>query len=101
MKCADRQTRNDMIAQLSDDDKSALILYATWDKTEANNRGALNREIISVAAKTYNNNLLAGNCQQQFSNLKSHDQLNEDNYAALVNSGTPLGTMIGSFLGMD
>ena len=101
MKCTDRQTRNDMIAQLNDDDKSALILYATWDKTEAGGRGNLNREIIVTAAQTYNNNLLAGSCQQQFSNLKSHDQLNEDNYAALVNSGTPLGTMIGSFLGMD
>lgn len=101
MRCTDRQTRNDMIAQLSDDDKSALILYATWDKTEAGGRGDLNREIIAVAAQTYNNNLLAGQYQQQFTNLKSLDQMNEDNYAALVNSGTPLGTMIGSFLGMD
>ena len=101
MKCSDRQTRNDMIAKLSDDDKSALILYATWDKTETNGKGNLNREIITVAAQNYNNNLLTGNCQQQFSNLKSHDQLNEDNYSALVNSGTSLGTMIGSFLGMD
>lgn len=102
LKCADRQTRNDMIAQLSDDDKSLLILYATWDKTEANGRGNINREIITVAAQTYNNNLLVpANCQQQFATLKSHDQLNDDNYSVLVNSGTSLGTMIGSFLGMD
>lgn len=101
MKCTDRQTRNDMIAQLSDDEKSALIVFATWDKDESNGRGTFNREIIVATAQAYANNLLTGSYQQQFANLKSHDEMNEDNYAALVNSNTPLGTMIGSFLGMD
>ena len=101
LKCKDRQTRNNMIAQLSDDEKSALILYATWDKDETNGKGVINREIIAVAAQYYKTNLLTGSYQQQFANLKSHDEMNEDNYATLVNSGTPLGSMIGSFLGMD
>lgn len=99
MNCTDRQTRNNMIAQLSDDDKSAVILYATWDKDETNGHGDLNREIITVTAQNFGKNLLTSTYQQQFSNLKNHDEMNEDNYTALINSNTALGQMIRGFLG--
>lgn len=101
LKCTDRQTRNDMISQLSDDDKSSLIVYATWNKDESNGKGVANREILLAAVQSFPNNMLSSNYMQDFANLKSHDEMNVDNYTALVTSGTALGDMIKNFLGAD
>lgn len=93
MKCTDRQTRDTMIANLSEDDKSAVLLYAVWEK------GVDNSDLIEAIAKKFTGQLLTNNYQPQFSNLKSHDELDTDNYTALINSGTTLGTMIRNILG--
>ena len=93
MKCNDRQTRDTMISNLSEDDKSAVILYAVWEK------GVDNSYLIQAVAQKFTGQLLTSNYQPQFSNLKSHDELDADNYAALINSGTTIGTMIRNILG--
>lgn len=93
MKCADRQTRNDMIANLSDDDKSAVLLYAVWEK------GVDNSDLIEAVATQFTGQLLTQTYQPQFTSLKSHDELDADNYAALINSGTNIGNMIKAILG--
>ena len=67
MKCTDRQTRDAMIANLSEDDKSAVLLYAVWEK------GVDNSDLIEAVAKKFTGQLLTSNYQPQFSNLKSHD----------------------------
>lgn len=93
MKCTDRQTRDTMIENLSEEDKSAVILYAVWEK------GVDNSDLITSIAQRYKGQFLAGNYQVQFSTLKSHDELDADNYSALINSGTTLGSIMRSILG--
>ena len=93
MKCTDRQTRDTMLTNMSDDDKSAVLVYAVYEK------GVDNSDLIQAVAQKFTGQLLTGNYQPQFSNLKSHDELDADNYAALVNSGTTIGTMIRAILG--
>lgn len=93
MRCGDRQTRDVMIQNLSDELKSAVLLYAVWEK------GVDNSDLIATVARNYSGQFLTGDCQPQFSNLKSHDELDADNYAALINSQTTLGTMIRNILG--
>lgn len=93
MNCQDRQTRDDMIANLSDDDKSAILVYATWEK------GVDNSELIETVASKFSGQLLTANYQPQFSKLKSNDELDTDNYAALINSNTAIGIMIRNILG--
>ena len=93
LKCTDRQTRDTMIQNMTDDVKSSVILYAVYEK------GVDNADLITTVAKHYSGQFLTGDYQPQFSNLKSHDELDPDNYAALVNSGTTLGTMIRNILG--
>lgn len=93
MKCTDRQTRNDMIANLSDDDKSAVLVYAVWEKNNDNS------DLIEAVATNFTNQLLTADYQKQFSALKCHDELDADNYSALINSGTNIGDMIRAILG--
>lgn len=93
MSCADRQTRDTMIDNMSDEEKSEAILYAVYEK------GVDNSDIIQTIAGRFNNQVLSGDYQPQFSNLKSHDELDTDNYNALITSGTPLGTMMRNILG--
>ena len=93
MNCADRQTRDTMIDNMSDEEKSEAILYAVYEKNTDNS------DIIQTLAGRFNSQVLTGDYQPQFSNLKSHDELDADNYNALITSGTPLGTMIRNILG--
>ena len=93
LKCTDRQTRDNMLANLSDDEKSAVILYAVWE------HGVDNSDLIGSVARQYSGNLLSGGIQPQFTTLKSNDELDPDNYAALVTSGTTLGNMIHAVCG--
>jgi hypothetical protein len=82
-----------MLANMSDEDKSAVLLYAVWEKNKDNS------DLINAVAKQFSGQFLTGDYQPQFSSLKSHDELDADNYAALINSGTVLGTMIRNILG--
>lgn len=91
-KCADRQTRDEMINNMSDDDKSAVILYATYEDKD-------NADLIHAVVSQFNQPLLTGDYQAQLGNLKNHDKLNADNYAALINSGTTLADMLKRILG--
>lgn len=91
-KCKDRQTRDDMIRNLSDEEKSAVLLYAIWEDKD-------NADLINTVAQMYPNPLFMGDDQPQIANLKSHDELNVDNYAALLNTSTPLGDMMRRILG--
>lgn len=93
MKCTDRQTRDTMLDNMSEEDKSAVLLYAVWEK------GVDNSDLICSIANHYKGQFLTGNYQVQFSTLKSHDELDTDNYAALINSGTQLGMTMRSILG--
>lgn len=92
-KCADRQTRDTMIANMTDDDKSEVLLYATYEK------GTDNSDLITAVASKFGGQCLTKDYMPQFSALKSHDELDADNYAALINSGTALGEMIKNVLG--
>lgn len=91
-KCKDRQTRDDMIRNMSEEDKSAVLLYAIWEDKD-------NTDLIKSVANAYNGCLFMGDDQPQIANLKSHDELNVDNYAALINTGTQLGDMMKRILG--
>ncbi|MBO5435437.1 AAA family ATPase [bacterium] len=93
LKCSDRQTRDTMLQSLSDDDKSAVLVYAVWEK------GVDNSDIICAVAQQYGGQLLTGDYQPQFTKLKSNDELDADNYAALINSNTTIGTMMRNILG--
>lgn len=93
LKCTDRQTRDTMIRNLSDEDKSAVLIYAVWEK------GVNNADLIQAVAQHYTGQFFVGDYQPQFSNLKSHDELDADNYAALINSNTTIGTMMRNILG--
>ncbi len=92
-KCQDRQTRDAMIDNLSDDDKSAILLYTVWEK------GVDNSDLIQSVAQRYSQPVLTNQYQPQFSTLKSHDELDADNYNALITSNTQLGTMMRNILG--
>ena len=92
-RCTDRQTRDEMIDQLSDEEKSALLVYTVWEKNVDNS------DLIKTIAQHFNGQLLTGDYQPQFSTLKAHDELNVDNYTALITSDTPIGTMIRNILG--
>jgi len=78
---------------MTDEEKSSAILYAVYEKN------ADNSDIIQTLAGRFGGQVLTGDYQPQFSNLKSHDELDADNYNALITSGTPLGTMIRNILG--
>lgn len=91
-KCTDRQTRDDMIRQMSDDDKSAVLLYAVYEDKD-------NTDLINAVVSQFNQPLLTGGYQPQLANLKTHDKLNADNYAALINSGTQFADMLKNILG--
>jgi hypothetical protein len=91
-KCADRQTRDDMIRNMTDDEKSAVLLYAVWEPKD-------NADLIEAIAQNYTQALLTGAYQPQFTNLKSHDELNVDNYAALINTNTQIGATMKAVLG--
>lgn len=92
LRCADRQTRNNMFAQMSDDDISAVITYAVYDSRN-------NADLITDLARHFNGNLLTPAYMPNFSTLKAKDALNPDNYMALINSGTELGKMMQCTLG--
>jgi hypothetical protein len=85
LKCQDRQTRDTMISNLSDDDKSAVILYALWEKNKDNS------ELIATVAAQFDKPMLTGGLAAQLTKLKGADALDADNYAALITSGTTLG----------
>lgn len=93
LKCNDRQTRDTMLANMSDIDKSAVLLYAVWEK------GVDNSDLITAVAQRYTGQLLTNEYQPQFSNLKAHDELDADNYSALISSNTPIGIMMRNILG--
>lgn len=93
MRCTDRQTRDTMLDNMSDEDKSAILVYALWEK------GVDNTDLITTVAQHFGGSILAGEYQPQLTNLKSHDELDVDNYAAFINSGTTVGTMMRNILG--
>lgn len=92
-KCTDRQTRDSMIANMSDDERSEVLLYAVYEK------GKDNSDLINSVASKFGGQCLTKDFQPQFSALKAHDELDNDNYTALINSGTPLGNMMRNILG--
>ncbi len=98
---SDRTTRDNMIANLSDEEKSELLLYTVYDTDEAKGRGKINREIIQTAAMTFKGTSLTAPYNTQFSALKSADQLNADNYAALVQTKSNLANTIMQLLGTE
>lgn len=92
LRCTDRTTRDNMLNQMSDDDKSAVILYAVWESSD-------NTDLITSIANNFNGNMLTQPYMVNFAKLKSNDMLNQDNYTALIQSQTPLATMIYNTLG--
>ena len=92
-RCADRQTRDSMIARLSDREKSEIILYACYEK------GVNNADLINAVMTHFSGNVLSDGLSPQFCNLKSHDQLDPDNYAALIATGTTLAVTMKAMLG--
>ena len=86
--CADRDTRCTMIDNMSDEEKSAAILYAVYEKNVDNS------DLIETIAKSYSGSILSKDDHPALAALKSQDDLNEDNYNALIHSGTSLGDMI-------
>lgn len=93
LKVNDRQTRDTMIANMSDDDKSAVLLYATYEK------GKDNSDIISAVAARYNNATLTQPYQKEFNVLKSNNKLDADNYASLMSANTALSNTLRAVLG--
>ena len=93
LKCNDRQTRDQMIDQLTDEEKSAVLVYTVWEK------GVDNSDIIQAIANRFNGQTLTDTYQHQFSNLKTHDEMDQDNYNALINTNTAIGTLMRSMLG--
>ena len=77
---------------MSDEDKSAVLLYAVYEDKD-------NTDLINAVTSHFTQPLLVGDYQQQLGNLKNHDKLNADNYAALINSGTQLADMLKRILG--
>lgn len=92
-RCADRQTRDAMLANMSIEDMSPVILYALYE------RGVDNRDLIRSLAQNYKGQFLTGGYQENLSALKCLDELNADNYAALLESNTELGNMMKMVLG--
>ena len=92
-RCANRQTRDAMLANMDNETMSPVILYAIYEKDVDN------RDLIDALAKNYNGELLSGEYQKQLITLKTYDELDMDNYSALVRSNTPLGNMTRSLLG--
>lgn len=93
MKCTDRQTRDTMIENLTDDQKSSVLVYAVYEKNVDNS------DLITSVAQRFQGQFLTADYQPQFTNLKSHDELDNDNYTALINSGTVLGNTMRSLFG--
>lgn len=92
-RCTDRQTRDAMLANMSNEDISPVILYAVYE------HGVNNKDIITALAQNYNGQFLTGDYQQQFIALKTHDELDSDNYSALIDSNTELGNTTKMLLG--
>lgn len=93
MRCTDRQTRSEMINNLDDTERSAILVWAVYEK------GVDNSDIINDVAQAFKSSILTAGYQPQFSNLKNHDELDADNYKALITSDTEIGNMIKGILG--
>lgn len=92
-RCTDRQTRDSMIARLSDKEKSEIIMFACYE------RGVNNAEIINAVMTHYTNGTLSDGLNPQFCNLKSHGQMDPDNYAAFLATGSALANTMRAMLG--
>ena len=92
-RCSDRQTRDAMLANMDNETMSPIIVYALYEKNVDN------RDLVASLARNYNGQFLTGDCQPQMIALKSHDELDIDNYNALVESNTELGNMTKMLLG--
>ena len=92
-RVADRQTRDTMIASLSDKEKSEIIMYACWEK------GVNNADLIGAVVNHYTNSVLSDGLSPQFCALKSNDQLDPDNYAALIATNSSLAATMKALLG--
>ena len=56
-------------------------------------------DLITSVAQRFQGQFLTADYQPQFTSLKSHDELDNDNYTALINSGTVLGNTMRSLFG--
>lgn len=93
MKCKDRQTRDTMIQGLDDTVKSQIIMYACYEK------GKNNKDLIQAICQNYTANIFPSNIIADFINLRQADEIDPDNYAAFLNSNTPVATMMHTILG--
>ena len=82
-----------MIARLSDKEKSEIIMFACYE------RGVNNAEIINAVMTHYTNGALSDGLNPQFCNLKSHGQMDPDNYAAFLATGSALANTMRAMLG--
>jgi hypothetical protein len=90
MRCTDRQTRDTMLSKLNEEDLSSILVYACWEKNVDNS------DIIEATARHFHNALLSGTAMSSLVGLKSHDEVDADNYNALMNTGIPLTNTLKS-----
>ena len=84
-KCTDRQTRDEMINNMSKSDQTELLIYALCEKQD-------NKELIETVANFLKDGMPEGTYIAQLSNLMSApDIIDKDNWAALVGSNTTTG----------
>ena len=89
----DRQSQIDLLKNMSPEELSEIMAYLVYQP------GVDNKDIITMIAGIYPTNSLDKNVMPNFIKLKTHDKLNPDNYTALINSGTLLGTGVRDLLG--
>ena len=84
-KCTDRQTRDEMINNLSKSDQTELLIYALCEKKD-------NKELIETVANLLKDGMPEGTYLAQLNSLMSApDIIDKDNWAALVGSNTTTG----------
>lgn len=93
MRCKDRQTRDTMIAGLSDEEKGAVILYACSEMDKDNS------DIIQSVAKQFTGDALIGTQFMQLMAMVTNDAINQDNYAALLGAPCALSETLNHFVG--
>lgn len=85
-RCKDRDTRAQMIQQMNAGDMAELLVYLVWEK------GVDNRDLIATIAQAYPEEYLTGPHSFKLAALFNSDELDEDNFNALVNTNTVIGT---------
>lgn len=93
VRCADRQTRDTMIAALTDEQKGEVILYACSEKDVDN------AELIQSVAARFEGDSLAPAQITQLIAMKFQDEVSEDNYNALLTSQGQMAQTLARFVG--